>query len=97
NHDPAMLETGPYPFPLKQRIRGDHGHLSNAAAGETVCELVDSGVPHIVLAHLSQENNYPVLAYQATELALTACGKVPGKDLTLEVAGRSQRSEIYEW
>ena len=42
NHDVRMLETGPYPYPLKRRILGDHGHLSNENAGRLLnCILHD--------------------------------------------------------
>ena len=47
NHDPAMLEAGRYPFPLKQRIKGNHGHLSNEICGETVCTLVRKGLTRL--------------------------------------------------
>ena len=96
NHDPAMLEAGRYPFPLKQRIKGNHGHLSNEICGETVCTLVKEGLDKVVLAHLSEENNYPLLAYQTTARILEAEGIQPGEDLSLAVAGRKNSSEIYE-
>ena len=67
NHDAAMLETGPYPYPLKRRIAGEHGHLSNDTAGDTAVTLAESGVKQIVLAHLSHENNLPILAYQTSK------------------------------
>ena len=96
NHDPAMLEAGRYPFPLKQRIKGNHGHLSNEICGETVCTLVKEGLDKVVLAHLSEENNYPLLAYQTTARILEAEGIQPGEDLSLVVASRKNSSEIYE-
>lgn len=97
NHDIGMLETGPYPFPLKRRIRGEFGHLSNQDAGNLACELIENGTEHLILAHLSAENNYPFLAYQATERALNEKNIFPGKDLTLEVAERSQISNCYQF
>lgn len=96
NHDPAMLEAGRYPFPLKQRIKGNRGHLSNEICGQTVCDLVKAGLDKVVLAHLSEENNYPLLAYQTTTRILEAQGIKPGEDLSLAVAGRKSSSEIYE-
>lgn len=58
NHCPDMLRNGPYPEPLKRRIRSSRGHLSNPAAA--VC-LRDFGkdVPRVILAHLSEINNTP--------------------------------------
>lgn len=95
NHDPSMLETGRYPYPLKQRIKGNKGHLSNEVCAETVSMLVESGVDKIVLAHLSKENNYPLLAYQTTALALKEKGVEPGVDLQLSVAERDKVSNLY--
>ena len=62
NHDIRMLEAGPYPYHLKQRILGDHGHLSNEAGGALIRELLNEHVKEIRLGHLSKENNFPELA-----------------------------------
>ena len=59
NHDERMLETGPYPWPLKQRVSGRTGHLSNLAAKNLIVELRHPALEHVVLAHLSQKNNTP--------------------------------------
>ena len=59
NHDPDMLMNGPYPWPLKQRIKGRTGHLSNQASGELLAELKHDKLQHVVLAHLSETNNTP--------------------------------------
>ena len=65
NHDPGMLKNGPYPWPLKQRVAGKEGHLSNEDAGRLLAEyLLHDGLSHIILAHLSQINNLPELAYE---------------------------------
>lgn len=63
NHDIDMLRAGPYPFELKQRIRSKKGHLSNVECAELATMLFESGTKHIMLAHLSEENNLPDLAY----------------------------------
>lgn len=89
NHDIAMLEAGCYPYPLKQRIKSCIGHLSNVDAAEIACYLAHQGVAHIILAHLSAENNYPLLAYQTVAAALENQSIIPGKDLILAVAKRS--------
>lgn len=70
NHDPAMLETGPYPPLLKQRIAGRFGHLDNLAAADLLSALDNSGLQHIVAAHLSEQNNRPELAQAALAKAL---------------------------
>jgi len=64
NHDEQMLLDGPYPWPLKQRIQGRLGHLSNRAAAELLQQLAWDGLEAIFLAHLSDENNHPELAQQ---------------------------------
>jgi phosphoribosyl 1,2-cyclic phosphodiesterase len=62
NHDLEMLRNGPYPWSLKQRVAGRHGHLSNVEAADGLPELVHEGLRHVVLYHLSQVNNLPALA-----------------------------------
>lgn len=64
NHDPEMLLQGPYPWPLKQRIRARTGHLSNADSGALLGELSHPGLRQVVLAHLSETNNTPEKAFQ---------------------------------
>lgn len=65
NHDLGMLRNGPYPWVLKQRIAGSHGHLSNEDAAAGVPELVSERLSYVVLYHLSQTNNSPALAAEA--------------------------------
>ena len=86
NHDPRMLRNGPYPYPLKMRILGDQGHLSNDACAAVLPELVRSGATRIVLAHLSQENNSPQLAQHTAQDALSSQGIGVGNDCLLWVA-----------
>jgi phosphoribosyl 1,2-cyclic phosphodiesterase len=62
NHDEAMLRDGPYPWPLKQRIRGNHGHLSNTEAASLLQDVLWEGLEAVFLAHLSETNNLPALA-----------------------------------
>lgn len=70
NHDAHMLANGPYPEPLKARVGGDYGHLSNAQAALLLGELDTSRLSHIVAAHLSDKNNTPALAQRALSDAL---------------------------
>ncbi|HKJ25852.1 MAG TPA: MBL fold metallo-hydrolase [Myxococcota bacterium] len=70
NHDAELLRSGPYPAPLKRRILGNAGHLSNEQAGEVLGALAGPELHTLVLAHLSQHNNTPELALAA------ACGKL---------------------
>lgn len=94
NYDEAMLMCGPYPYFLKQRIKGSDGHLSNSASAQEAARLCGSGTTRIVLGHLSKENNMPELAYQTVHNSLADLGLVDNLDFTLEVAPRSQPSEM---
>ena len=67
NYDRGLLMTGPYPFPLKQRIMSAYGHLDNLDSSETVRRLVSEGTKEIVLAHLSDKNNTPSIARTTCE------------------------------
>lgn len=90
NHDVEMLKVGPYPWPLKKRIMGDHGHLSNEMAAKVIAYLAEKGGKRFILGHLSHENNFPELAYQTTCNALTEKQVAVGGDVTLEVALRDR-------
>jgi phosphoribosyl 1,2-cyclic phosphodiesterase len=63
NYDIKMLENGPYPLFLKKRIKSKIGHLSNTAAAELIYKSADSRLKDVFLAHLSENNNQPFLAY----------------------------------
>jgi len=69
NHDQQLLARGTYPRPLKQRIAGPYGHLENAAAASLLATLDRSRLRHLVAAHLSQQNNTPLLARAALAAA----------------------------
>ena len=85
NHDVGMLQSGPYPYYLKRRILSDRGHLSNEMCAEFVKELVQKGATRIFLGHLSDENNFPDLAFQTSLAALGEIGAVNGRDCILQV------------
>lgn len=88
NHDLNMLKTGRYPAFLKQRILGKFGHLSNEMAAETALQLAKTGTKHIMLGHLSNENNTPKTAYFETANRLCENGVELQKDVMLTVASR---------
>lgn len=94
NHDVNMLQVGPYPYPLKQRILGDKGHLSNENCGRLLCEILHDDLQTIVLGHLSQENNMPELAYETVRMEINM-SKVHYKagDFDLRVAKRNEVSQ----
>jgi len=95
NHDVHMLEVGPYPYPLKRRVLGDRGHLSNELSGRLLCDILHDNLKKVLLGHLSKENNYEKLAYETVKLEITL-GENPykGEDIPISVAKRDCRSEI---
>lgn len=87
NYDEGMLMCSSYPYALKRRIASSCGHLSNVDCADTAVKLAQNGVEHLILGHLSQNNNLPELAYSTTKNALDAAGF---RELDLQVAPRSQ-------
>lgn len=94
NHDIEMLKVGPYPWPLKRRILGDRGHLSNEMAGKVAVHMAKRGTRKFLLGHLSKENNFPELAYQTVYNALSEQKIKVGSDVTLEVAMRDYTGSV---
>ena len=70
NHDDMMLANGSYPWFLQQRIASSVGHLSNSQCGALVRDSVSPRLKQIVLAHLSEENNTPRIAYDSMRAAI---------------------------
>lgn len=95
NYDPDMLKAGSYPYDLKRRILSNRGHLCNDDAGSCALELAKSGARHIVLGHLSKENNFPELALRCCTDALRAGGAIPGEDVRVDVASRDGVTGIF--
>ncbi len=95
NHDVRMLQTGSYPYPLKQRILSDRGHLSNVLSGQLLGRLLHDKFRAVVLGHLSQENNLAELAYETVRLEVSM-GENPyrGDDFPIYVAKRSEPSQM---
>lgn len=95
NHDIQMLQVGPYPYPLKQRILGELGHLSNESAGQLLCRILHDNMKKIYLGHLSKENNYAQLAYETVklEIQLDPMEYMP-QDFDIQVAERDCISGI---
>ncbi len=88
NHDVQMLMDGPYPYHLKQRILSEKGHLSNAACASFLPHLYQSGTKKVILAHLSEHNNTPLLAYNESVSALDKAG-ISQNDCKVTVAMKS--------
>lgn len=89
NYEPDVLKCSSYPFHLKERIASPIGHLSNIDAGKTINYLADFGVKNIMLGHLSNENNFPELAYKSV------LEQIENKELNLNVASRFKPSEFF--
>jgi phosphoribosyl 1,2-cyclic phosphodiesterase len=70
NHDEKLLEYGSYPQILKDRIRSSMGHLSNRQTAEALTDCCGNGLRHVILAHISDENNDPALALSTAKRAL---------------------------
>ena len=91
NHDVNMLQVGPYPYYLKQRILGDRGHLSNENSGRLLCRILHDKLKTVLLGHLSKENNLPELAYESVRMEINM-GENPYKagDFDIRVAKRNE-------
>lgn len=88
NHDVEMLREGPYPPFLKSRILSRVGHLSNGACADLLSRVAQKRLQHVVLAHLSEQNNAPELARFAAEAVINL------QETRLHVASQSDPMEI---
>jgi phosphoribosyl 1,2-cyclic phosphodiesterase len=96
NYDPHLLDTGTYPYFLKQRVSGSNGHLSNAAAANAIAACRDRA-PHAVwLAHLSEHNNSPrhALSTVSRILKRNGLGHVPVRTTLHRKSNMRWTSEI---
>jgi len=87
NYDEEMLNNGNYPYHLKQRIRGERGHLSNRQALELFKRHRPSYMTHLLLSHLSQNNNSPELVEELFNQHAAGVKMV--------IASRYQETEVY--
>ncbi|MBQ2712453.1 MAG: MBL fold metallo-hydrolase [Clostridia bacterium] len=94
NHDIDMLMRGTYPRFLKERIRSPQGHLSNDQAAELALYAVQNGTRNLMLAHLSEENNLPELAFHTVERRLLAEGYIEGRDYSMVTAGQGAPTRL---
>lgn len=96
NHDINMLQVGSYPYYLKRRILSDKGHLSNELSGKLICELLHDNIKHIMLGHLSNENNFPELALETVQYELNNHNYYKSNDFEMSVAKRSENSILVK-
>ena len=87
NYDDEMLDKGGYPYHLKRRIRGGQGHLSNKQALELFINHRPPFMTHLLLSHLSKNNNDPKLVQELFD--------VHAGNTTVVVAPRYQESAVY--
>ena len=95
NYEPEVLKCSKYPFLLKSRISGPNGHLSNSDAGKAISYLANNGLNKVMLGHLSNENNFPELAYKTVVEELIE-NHVSTDNLNLSVAGRFEASPMID-
>lgn len=96
NHDEDMVLIGPYPWPLKRRVLGEFGHISNETAGRLIAKIVKKGNEIILLGHLSQENNFPELAYKTVESILVENSIDVNPGICLGLTYRDKSSKVFE-
>lgn len=97
NHDINMLQVGPYPYYLKQRILGSRGHLSNELSGKLLSCLLHDKLKSVILGHLSKENNLAELAYETVRLEISMSDNpYKPEDFPIYVASRSEMSQLVE-
>jgi phosphoribosyl 1,2-cyclic phosphodiesterase len=93
NHDLDMLKVGPYPWSVKQRVMSRVGHLSNLSMSDFLTSDLDSSTAHLLLGHLSEQNNHPEI------VRLIASQAIEGRGLETRLAIATQRtpSEVYQF
>lgn len=96
NHDVEMVKFGPYPYNLKRRILSSVGHLSNEDCGKGIIDMLDGKEKTIFLGHLSNNNNYPDLAYETVRSILLEAKVDLDKEVKLSLARREGPSKVIE-
>ena len=104
NYEEEILKVSDYPYLTKKRILGKYGHLSNVAAAETMADILEKkgkrkyvnkhGIPKVMLAHLSSNNNTPANASLTVSDILMEKGFIPGKDIDIKIAPKNRLSSI---
>lgn len=93
NHDLDMLKVGPYPWPVKQRVMSRVGHLSNLSMSEYLTQDFDGRATHLVLGHLSEQNNHPEIVRMFAVESL----EQRGLNTRLTIAGQHSPSEVFRF
>lgn len=96
NYDNSMLNYGSYPYPLKQRIKSEFGHLSNDISADTINSLVkNDNKTNFLLAHLSQNNNMIEIAKQTIDTVLQENNDISLDNLNINFATKNLSCEAY--
>ncbi len=95
NYDDTMLAKGEYPIFLKRRISSVHGHLSNVQCASACEKLLNLGTENFILAHLSEQNNTPEIAYKEVRSGFDSVGAKQFADYNLTVARRGFDVESF--
>ena len=95
NYDPYMLEHGEYPYPLKRRISGGHGHISNPECAEAAEFFIQNGTKRFILGHLSPHNNTEEIACETFVSYLADKGLVRDIDYEVRIAKKSEPTEGF--
>jgi len=94
NHSLEMLKVGPYPWSVKQRVMSRKGHLSNdSACGFIENDLDTCSIQALILGHLSEQNNHPVIVRQGAEESLQRRGISP----RLVIAEQKTQTEVFTY
>ena len=93
NHDLDMLKVGPYPWAVKQRVMSRVGHLSNLVMVDYLLQDLDSSTAHLVLGHLSEQNNHPEIVRLMASQAL----EQRGLSASLAIAAQNHPSDVFRF
>jgi phosphoribosyl 1,2-cyclic phosphodiesterase len=93
NHDLDMLKVGPYPWSVKQRVMSRVGHLSNLGMSDFLLEDLNSSTAHLILGHLSEQNNHPEIVRMIASQAL----EQRGLEARLAIAEQRNPSEVFQF
>lgn len=96
NYDEELLMQCKYPYSIKMRIKSNHGHLSNIDCAKTIERLVLKGTRQIVLSHISENSNSPLIAYSTSKSYLLSRGIIEGVHVKIDVAKTVGPSTVFK-